>query len=470
MPPDLRRRHLLLLLAASGLSATGLTGRALAQQSRPSRTTTGPVEAGRGEGLKVIVVGAGMAGLTAASALAWEGAEVTVLEARDRIGGRIFTDRSLGVPVEHGANFIHGVTDNPVAALAEEAGLTPILVDGEQWQVFERGGTEPKDFEIEDVFDDLERIGEKMVEEADGDATLSLEDVIDILDPAMLKEPIGNWALTDAYESEFGAPLSEISAVHFDAGEVLDGSDAVIKEGYDSLAAYLADGLDLRLNEVVKLVRHTAAGVTVETDKGRLTADHCIVTVPLGVLKAGAITFDPPLPEAQRKAVAALGFGRLAKVSVVFDKAFWPEEPHFLGYADATRGRFADMLNLVPLQNAPVLTMVASGDYADKVDAMDERTVKADVMAVLRDIFGAKVPEPRAIARHVWSLDPFARGAYSFIALGAEPDDYAALANAASPRLHLAGEHTSADYYGTVHGALTSGERVAERLLSGHAR
>ncbi len=469
MRPDPIRRRLLLLLAASGLSATPLARQALAQ-SRPARTASGDAGKGAGKGLKVIVIGAGMAGLSAAAMLAEAGAEVIVVEARDRIGGRIFTDRSLGVPVEHGANFIHGFNGNPVAELATELGATPFFIDDAQWQVFERGGGEPEDFELDDVFADLERIADKAGEEADGDAGLSLLDVIDLLDPALLQEPIGNWALTDAYEGDFGAPLSKISALYVDAGEMHDGPDAVLPEGYDALPDYLADGLDIRLSEPVRAIRHASDGVSVETVKGMLTADHCIVTVPLGVLKSGAILFDPPLPEAQQKAIAAIGFGRLAKVSVAFDEAFWPQEPHFFGHAGATRGRFADMLNLVPIHDAPVLTLVASGDYAERVDAMDEAALRADIMAVLRDMFGARVREPKAIARHVWSRDPFALGAYSFPAVGAVPDQHEALAVAASPRLSLAGEHTSAAYFGTVHGALVSGLSAAEAILAGRKR
>jgi monoamine oxidase len=467
MPPDLLRRRFLLLLAASSLSALPFSRQALAQQSRPARIASDAPVDGPGKGLKVVVVGAGMAGLTAAARLAEAGAEVIVLEARDRIGGRIFTDRSLGVPVEHGANFIHGFNGNPVADLSTEAGATPFFIDDEQWQVFERGGTEPEDFEIDDVFDDLERIGEKAVEEADGDPEFSLLDVIDILDPAMLQEPIGNWALTDAYEGEFGAPLAQISALHFDAGEIFGGPDAVLKEGYDTLLDYLADGLDIRLGQTVRSIRHTADSVSVDTAGGVLAADHCIVTVPLGVLKSGAIAFDPPLPQPQQKAIAALGFGRLAKVTVAFDEAFWPREPHFIGYAGETRGRFADMLNLMPIHDAPILTMVASGDYAERVDAMDEAALRADITAVLAEIFGEAARPPKAVARHAWSRDPHAGGAYSFLAVGSEPADYHALAKPASPRLHLAGEHTNADYYGTVHAALLSGERAAEAVLAG---
>jgi monoamine oxidase len=467
MRPDLVRRKLLLLLAASAsLSTASSVRHALAQASPPAPIDATAASSGTGKGLKVIVVGAGMAGLSAAATLSEAGAEVIVLEARDRIGGRIFTDRSLGVPVEHGANFIHGFNGNPAAELAAEAGATPFFIDQERWQLFQPGGVEPEDFEIDDVFDDLEQIAEKAAEEADGDGSVSLLEVIELLDPALLQEPIGNWALTDTYEGEFAASLSQISALHVDAGEMFDGPDAVLREGYDRLPAFLGKGLDIRLRQAVRRINHTPDGVIVETGNGRFEADHCIVTVPLGVLKAGRIAFDPPLPEPQQKAIAAIGFGQLAKVSVAFDAAFWPKDQHFLGYAGNDRGRFADMLNLMPIQDAPVLTLIASGDYAARVDAMDEAALVADITAVLRDMFGESVPEPKAIARHAWSTDPHALGAYSFPAIGAEPADHDTLSKPAGPRLRLAGEHVSADYFGTVHGAMLSGERAALGILA----
>lgn len=465
MQPDpTRRRLFLLLLAAAGLSSAPLARRALAQSPSVPGAADRPSPQ-PGKGLKVVVVGAGMAGLAAAASLVEAGAEVVLLEARDRIGGRIFTDRSLGVAVEHGANFIHGFNGNPLARLAAEAGVTPFFIDQESWQLFGAGGVEPEEFEIDDVFDDLETLAEKVVEEADGDRSLSLLDVIEMLDPALLQEPIGNWALTDTYEGEFAAPLSRISAVHLDSGEVFDGPDAVLRGGYDALPFFLAKGLEIRLGQIVSRIRHTPIGVTVETGKGSFEADHCIVTVPLGVLKAGTIAFDPPLPEAQQKAIAAIGFGQLAKVSVAFDTAFWPADQQFLGYAGEQRGRFADMLNLMPIEDAAVLTLMASGDYAAKVEAMDEAALIADVTAVLRDMFGKAVPEPKALVRHSWSSDPFTLGAYSYPAVGAEPGDHKRLAEPSAPRLRLAGEHVSAEYFGTVHGALLSGEGAAEALL-----
>jgi polyamine oxidase len=465
MRPDLRRRRLLLLLATSALLPQLFGRRALAQAGLSSPGQTALVASAAGKGLKVVIVGAGMAGLAAAATLKAAGADVVVLEARDRIGGRIFTDRSLGVPVEQGANFIHGFNDNPVSALASEVGATPFIVDEELSTVLLPGGVEPEEFEIDDLWLDIERIEEKAAEEADGDPVLSLLDVVDLLDPALLQEPLGNWGLTDTWENDLGAPLSAISALYIGAGDVYQGPDVVLRQGYDRLPDHLAAGLDIRLGQTVYRIRHGENGVTVTTETGSFEADHCVVTVPLGVLKAGAIAFEPPLPQGHQAAIAAVGFGNLAKVTALYDAAFWPQDLHYLGYAGAIRGRFADILNLRPIHDVPALTMMASGDYATKVDGMDDAALRADVTAVLRDMFGASVPEPKAVIRHAWSRDALARGAYSYPAVGATPEAHDTLAAPPGARLFLAGEHTSRNYFGTVHGALESGQRAALAVL-----
>ena len=463
MRPDLSRRHLLALLAATTLAELTLPGLASAATASSAAANAAPKS--RGKGTKVVVIGAGMAGLVAAARLVEEGAEVVVIEARNRIGGRIFTDRSLGVPVELGAGLIHGYNGNPLAELLERAGARPFFVDDDEAVLLNEAGAEPEEFELDDLWDDVDAIIEKAAEEADGNPDMSLAEVVDILDPALAKEPIGGWALTDMIENDVGAPLDAISALHFDGDTAFDGPDVLVKGGYDTLLAPLAKGLDIRLGETVNRIATGKDGVTVETDKGRHQAAHVVVTVPLGVLKAGSIRFEPPLPKAQVEAIAAIGFGNLGKVSVSFDQAFWPSEAHYISFVARERGRYAEIVNLMPSQGAAVLTLVASGAYAQTLDAMEDQAVIADVMQALQAMFGTPQSPPKGLVRHVWSSDPFARGTYSFTATGTLPAHFEALAKPAGPGLWLAGEHTVFDYHGTAHGALISGTRAADAIL-----
>lgn len=465
MRPDLSRRHLLALLAATTLS--GLTSPVMAAGAATQAAASAAAEPKRrGKGTRVIVIGAGMAGLVAAARLVEEGTEVVVIEARNRIGGRIFTDRSLGVPVELGAGFIHGFNGNPLADLLDRSGSRPFFIDEDRAVLLEDGGIEPEEFELDDLWDDVDTIIEDAAEEADGNPDTSLAEIVDILDPGLAKEPIGGWALTDMIENDVGAPLDAISALHFDGDEAFDGPDVVVKQGYDTLLAPLAKGLDIRLGETVLRIATGKDGVTVETDKGRHRAAHVVVTVPLGVLKAGSIRFEPALPEAHRQAIDAIGFGNLGKVSVRFDRAFWPKDAHYIGYVARERGRYAEIVNLMPSHDAAALTLVASGAYAKTLDAMDDRAVAADVMQALGSMFGVQPKPPSGLVRHVWSTDPLARGTYSFTATGTLPAHFDALAEPAGQGLWLAGEHTLFAYHGTAHGAFLSGQRAADAILA----
>jgi monoamine oxidase len=464
MRPEFSRRHLLALLAATTLADLSRPGLASAAATPSAAATAVPKR--RGKGARVLVIGAGMAGLVAAARLVEEGAEVVVIEARDRIGGRIFTDRSLGVPVELGAGLIQGYNGNPLADLLDRAGARPFFVDEEEAVLLQEGGAEPEEFELDDLWDDIDTIIEDAAGEADGDPDMSLAEVVDILDPALAKEPIGSWALTDMIENDVGAPLDAISALHFDGDKAFDGPDVLVKQGFDALLTPLAKGLDIRLGETVSRIVTGKDGVTVETDKGRHQAACVVVTVPLGVLKAGSIRFEPPLPPTHMEAISAIGFGNLGKVSVQFDRAFWPNEAHYIGFVARERGRYAEIVNLMPSQGAAVLTFVASGAYAGTLDAMNDKAAAADVTDALRSMFGKDQSPPKALMRHVWSSDPLARGTYSFTATGTLPQHFEALAKAAGPGLWLAGEHTIFDYHGTVHGALMSGTRAADAILA----
>ncbi|QLF70244.1 FAD-dependent oxidoreductase [Peteryoungia desertarenae] len=458
MQPDLARRRLLRLFAATVLSSLTGANAALASATGGSR---------RAAGLRVVVIGAGMAGLTAAARLKGEGAAVTVLEARNRIGGRIYTDRSLGVPVEQGANFIHGFDGNPLVDLVEAAGASPFFVDEDLSILIGPDGKAVGEEAFWATWERMEALIEAAAEEAEANPDLSMLDAVQALDPALLSSPLGNWVLTDRLENELGAPLGALSALHAESGGEYEGPDTIVRQGYDSLIAPLAEKLDIRFDARVRAIRHGAEGVTVETDDLELSADHVIVTVPLGVLKAGAIRFDPPLPPRHRAAIEAIGFGNLAKVSVRFERAFWPTDLHYLGYAGEVRGRFADMLNLMPIHGEPVLTLMASGAEASRVDGLDMPEVEAEVMEVLRSMFGETISAPVAITRHAWTRDPSSLGAYSYPAVGALPSDFDALARPVGSRLHFAGEHTSTEHFGTVHGAHSSGLRAADEVLEG---
>ena len=206
-------------------------------------------------------------------------------------------------------------------------------------------------------------------------------------------------------------------------------------------------------------------GVRLDTSKGEIHARQALVTLPLGVLKRGSVAFDPPLPDVKQHAINALGSGRLDKCVLRFKRCFWDEEAHFIVHVDNDRGRWSEFFNLMPSTGAPILVGLAGGAFAAEIETWPDGAVVGSAMDVLRGIYGAAVPEPSSWQITAWSRDPWSLGSYSFHAVGSGPEQRRALAEPVDGRLFFAGEATAERGYQTVHGALLSGLREADRIL-----
>jgi monoamine oxidase len=197
-------------------------------------------------------------------------------------------------------------------------------------------------------------------------------------------------------------------------------------------------------------------------------AQAAIVTVPLGVLKSGGIAFGAPLSEAKRTAIARLGMGALSKTVLRFPRRFLPADIEILARVvpASSRAQWAESFDVGRVVGANALVMFNAGAFARAVEAMsDEAAVRAASSALQATFGGAFVPPEAALHTH-WSSDPFARGAYSFVAVGSSLADRKALA-AREGALFFAGEATSSAHAATVHGAYTSGEVAAAAVLRG---
>jgi monoamine oxidase len=186
--------------------------------------------------------------------------------------------------------------------------------------------------------------------------------------------------------------------------------------------------------------------------------------VPLGVLKSGAIEFDPPLPQRKQQAIDQLGMGASNKLVLRYPRAFWPAEPQFLGYLPREESRFRIFMNLTTDSGPPMLAAVSAGDQARRVERLSDREQIAAAQQTLRGMFGDRIPGPDAHQITRWGSDPFSLGAYSYVPVGRSGDDYEALAEPVAGRLLFAGEATHRRWPTTVQGAWLSGLREADRL------
>ncbi|MFK4481752.1 flavin monoamine oxidase family protein [Curtobacterium sp. AB7] len=423
----------------------------------------------------VVVVGAGVAGLAAARALALDGQRVVVLEARDRIGGRTWTDTELGVPVDLGASWIHGVDGNPLWALAPRFGIETVeftvgsfQFDGRPIAWHGPSGAPLSEASASAFVADLHTVDvalDTVVAHAPPPSTYAaaVDTVLRSLQwqgdrAARVRE-------YTAHRSEdlCGAPVTVLDARGLEE-EHVPGDEVVFPGGYAQYAAALAEGLDVRLSAVVRSVTQSATGVVVGlADGSSVTADDVVVTVPLGVLQAGDVTFDPPLAETVTGAMRRLGMGVYDKVFLRFPERFWGESwvVRQQGSAGVDWHSWYDMSRVT---GAPVLAALVGGTGARRIETLPDAMIVEEGIGGLRRMFGPSVPEPEAFRITRWADDPFARGSYSYLHVGASPDDHDLLGTV-SGRVQLAGEATWGDDPATVHGALLSGLRVAGRLL-----
>lgn len=437
------RRELLAALLAA-LAAAGL----------PETLRAQPNEA------DVLVVGAGMAGLSAAQFLRQAGYVVIVLEARERIGGRIWTDERLGLPVDLGAAWIHGADGNPLSRLARDAGIDTVATDFEARALY-RNGKRLSRATLAAAATQLEGLLTALAARQPQAATTeSLATSVRALRPQV--DPLTQWLLHSEIELEYGADLAALGLTAWNQDDAFGGDDLLLKQGYLPLLKTQTAGLDIRLRTPVQRISRSPEGVQIETAAGRFAARAAVISLPLGVLKADTVRFDPPLDRAKQRAIARLGVGELEKIALKFPRVFWPAAAHSLASVDAPVNQLFEFWSLLPASNAPVLVGLSGGEHSRALVRLSDESVAREAMGQLRSMI-ADAPDPIGVVRTRWSQDPFAGGSYSLVAPGATLADYDTLTQPQGA-LYFAGEATHSQYPGTVHGAHLSGLRAARQL------
>jgi len=399
----------------------------------------------------VLVIGAGAAGLAAADELARAGRSVLLVEARNRVGGRCLTRHlpALPVPVELGAEFIHG-RPRATLDLLKRAGIA--AVDSTRTQRVALAGV----LHSTNIFAQAQRVARKELKGRDTSfraflARQRLPKLTRTLATMMVQ----------GFDAADPARISAREVIEEWSGSGLGASQPRPWGGYGALMEFLARNANVQLETVVRAVRWSRRSVEVEGscrgEPWRAWAPRAVITVPIGVLPMLGIREKKP-------ALAKLVSGPVVRVAMAFREAFW-EKPHpGVAFFHSPEAAFPTFWTPLPM-HAPLLTAWAGGPKAQKLTGKRPEALLRHALASVRSVLG-KIEDPSAFLVHDWQADPFARGGYSYVKVGGT-GAREELAAPLEDTLYFAGEATDVEQSGTVGGALASGVRAAREILEG---
>jgi monoamine oxidase len=440
----------------------------------------------------LIILGAGAAGLAAAVELVAAGLKVILVEARDRLGGRMFTTHDPGTqaPVELGAEFIHG-RPAEIWTLLRKHQVPARELEGDTWCV--------RDGQLRscDFFSEVDDVLGKMSDRGRDESFL---DFVRRQYPESHKNPRQKEALGWArgYVTGFHAADPALISVHSlvkgtRADEQIEGDRAFrITQGYQALVGVYyrqlsGAGVPLLLNHVAQTIlwQRGRVAVTVhnQVQSQTLTAPRLLITLPLAVLQTsaqqkGGIRFTPELPGQKQDALQKLVMGKVIRVTLSFRERFWETiRPRHscesktlaeLSFLLSQEDWFPTWWTTLP-ERLPIITGWAPFQCAERLSGTSEEFVTEKALLTLARLVGVQQPQLEGLLQasycHDWQNDPFSWGAYSYVRVGGDGAQQS-LAMPVEETLFFAGEATDVSgHHGTVHGAIASAKRAAQEIL-----
>lgn len=418
---------------------------------RPSRADMGAT--------RVAIVGAGMAGLAAARVFMKRRIPFVLLEARDRIGGRAYTDwKSFSAPFDQGCGYLGAPQINPLSPVAAELGFAVLHEIGAPQIWFgtqDQGVRGTKSFES--VCAELAR--------AIGTAGAHGDDV----PAASLALTRDVWDRLAAYSlcaEHMGVSLNQLSTLDW-YSQVYSPAprEGRIRQGIGNFVAAFGAGIPVSLQTPVNRIDWRGTGVRVETNAGTITAECCLLTVPVGVLRSGSIAFTPPLPPEKQSAFGAISSGAMNKVALSFKPGILPADKNTWLYQVRKDTTIADVT--VRPFGYDLSIHLSAGDLAREMELLNNADQIALALETITDVFGSDAASgylSGAVTR--WWRDPFARGSHSAAEPG-QAHQRAELAKPVAERIHFAGEACATTWASSLPGAYQSGRLAAREIADG---
>jgi monoamine oxidase len=248
---------------------------------------------------------------------------------------------------------------------------------------------------------------------------------------------------------------------YLSAGE----TDRAFPKGYRQVAEVLAKHIDIRLGHPIQAIDYRTNVIKVLSRHRVFTARRVVVTLPIGVLQSGGVTFIPDLPASKRGAIARARLGVVNKLFLEFPERFWDDNPVLLMRGSGASGRWPVFLNFGKVVGPPILMAFNSGSAGLATESLSTAALVAQARSALQTMFARTIPAPVKTLRSAWFSDPYSRGSYPFFPIGSHLHDREEIGKPVNSRLFFAGDGTRNED-AEVRGAFSSGIRVVDEILA----
>jgi monoamine oxidase len=425
----------------------------------------------------IYVIGAGIAGLACAQKLIDAGKDVIVLEASNRIGGRIKTESVNSNTYDLGASWIHGIQQNPIWDIAQSNNIKTAVFNYDKFQMIDVNGQLFEDHEVINFENYIEQISRKISDLTSTDNLETvLKNIIQNLDYSSSKiEKTKLQKLLLSYfarlaNDPFATELADLPVNFLKYEGYFEGDEVIFPQGYQQIIESISNNIPVQLNTQIKSVQLSENEIIIaDVNNNKYHASEVVISATLGVLKAGHIEFVPRLPTAYTEAFHNIGFGSFNKIFFELpqpitlkntqDKIscnsifYWHNEDCF------------NLLDLSVVYKKPVYLMLFGGDYSEFIDHADDQKVWNFIREGLVANFDHIADQPQNLAITRWGADEFTLGSFSYPNKQYQPQYTQQLNIPIENKIYFIGEHCSELYAGSVHGAYLSGIETAQKIL-----
>lgn len=432
----------------------------------------------------VIVVGGGISGLTAANYLVSSKKRVLLIEATNRIGGRILSLPILDKAIDLGASWIHGIKNNPIKKIANELNLKTIATTYTSQDLFSK-------FSSFDLYNSqgealtssqvskLIQLNEDFTNYLDEKFTTqenntSMEEALNSFskDHGTPKEELNNlkFMVRSTYSYEHGEELKKLSANVEQpyTNSMVTGNDVVFPLGYSQILKHFMRKPKILFSKKVTHIHYHKKYVSIFTNQKSFKSQQVIISVPLGTLKANQIEFTPSLPDWKKNAILKLGFNTYNKIYLIFDNVFWDKEKEWIAYipSDKYINESIEIMNYYKVTGKPILLVFTAGKLARTIETWSNENIIKYFINILKNIYKNKEITLTSYYITRWNKNVNQRGSYSYLPPRVDFNIFKFLAKPVANKLFFAGEATIYTDPGTVHGAYLSGIEAAKKILS----